>query len=112
MLAEPEQGPGGPAPFAVVSTDGDDTIIGKTVIGDGLIGSLGSLAANRLKGSVHLVQREVGRQGTTRPPPCGTPLLPPSLQDLLHEVHHGWGLPAPRDLLPEDLVPDRVAVTV
>ena len=37
--------------------------------------------------------------------------LPPGFQDLFDEMEHGRVLDAPRDLLQEEVVPDRVEVT-
>src|SRR6185369_16590807 len=62
MLLEPLQGPCGPAPFAIVATDGDHDSIGEPMIIHGLIGTLGGLAANRVKGPIHLIQIDIGCQ--------------------------------------------------
>jgi hypothetical protein len=76
MLLEPLQGPRGPAPFAVVATDGDHDIISEPMIIHGLIRSLGGLAANRVKGPIHLIQIDIGRQRAERSPLRDTTLAP------------------------------------
>src|SRR5215210_5057340 len=98
MLLEPLQGSCRPAPFTVVATDGDYDIIGEPMVIHGLIGSLGGLAAYRVKGPIHLIQIDIGRQRAERSPLRDTN-LPPGFQDLFDEMEHGRVLDAPRDLL-------------
>lgn len=109
MLPEPLQGPRGPAPFAVVSTDGDNAIIREPMIIHGLIGSLGGLAANRGKGPVHLLQVDSGCQRAERSPLWDTNLAP-RFQALFDEMEPGRILHASSDLLQEEVVSDRVEV--
>jgi len=109
MLLEPLQGPLGPAPFGVVSTNGDNDIIGEPMIIHGLIGTLGCLAADAVKGPIHLIQVDVGCQRAERSPLRDTN-LPPGFQDLFDEMEHGRVLDAPCNLLQEEVVPNRVEV--
>ena len=109
VFAEPLQGPRGPAPFRVVATDGDNDIISEPMIIHGLIGSLGRLAADRVKGPVHLIQVDIGCQRAERPPLRDTDLAS-GFQDLLHEMEHGGVLHAPGNLLQEEVMSNRVEV--
>lgn len=62
VFLESLQGSGSPAPFRVMATDGDDNIISEPRIVDRLIHALGRLAANAVKGPIHLVQVDIGCQ--------------------------------------------------
>lgn len=111
MFAEPQPGPGGPAPLAVVATAGADPSISEPMRLDRLLRSPGGLAPDRVKGPGPLGQIASGRQGANRSPWRATPRAS-GLPALLPELEHGGVLAAPGDLRPEDRVPDRVALTV
>src|SRR5262249_26170030 len=109
MLLESLQGPLGPASFGVVSTNGDNDIIGEPMIIHGLVRTLGCLAADAVKGPAPLIQVDIGCQRAERSSLRDGDLAS-GFQDLLHEMEYGGVLDAPRYLLQQDVVPDRVEV--
>ena|SRR5919106_862915 len=71
LFLESLQSSFGPFTLSVVATDVmtiSDDIIGEPMMVHGLIGSLCRLAANRIKGPIHLVQVDIRRQRAERPP--------------------------------------------
>src|ERR1019366_2992630 len=98
LFLEPLLGTCGPASLRVVSTEGDDDIIGEPMIVHRLVGSLCRFLAYRVEGPIQLVQVDVRRQRAERSPLWNTDLAS-NFDDLLHEMQHFWVLDSLRDLV-------------
>src|SRR4029453_1037758 len=98
-----------PPPLPVVTTDGDDHILGEPMVVDRLIGARCRLAPAGVKSPIDLVQIDMRRQGAARAA-LRHPYWPTNGNALFDAVHDRWVLDSFRPLVQQYRVSNRVEV--